>query len=109
VADSRPEPGWYPDRMGRARYRYWDGEAWTDLLANDKQEIRRLVGSEPAKVFASSAPDRSKASQPPKQDWFDQLLPWLVADEETGKTPLGQLLFFVSWIALTIFLMSGGC
>ncbi len=109
MEEPRPEPGWYPDRLGRARYRYWDGEAWTDLLANDKREIRRLAGGEPAKVFASSAPARPTTPQPPKQDWFDALLPWLVADEQTGKTPAGQLLFFVSWIGLTIFLMSGGC
>jgi uncharacterized protein YxjI len=26
---------WYPDPMGRHQYRYWDGSAWTDDVANN--------------------------------------------------------------------------
>jgi hypothetical protein len=26
--------GWYPDPQGRARVRYWDGQAWTDHTAD---------------------------------------------------------------------------
>ncbi len=29
-------PGWYPDPMARAPYRWWDGSAWTDGLSDDQ-------------------------------------------------------------------------
>lgn len=29
-AVSSPPPGWYPDPSGRAPFRYWDGERWTE-------------------------------------------------------------------------------
>ena len=27
-------PGWYPDPDGEMLYRYWDGEAWTEQVAD---------------------------------------------------------------------------
>jgi hypothetical protein len=27
-------PNWYPDPLGRAEYRYWDGERWTQWIAD---------------------------------------------------------------------------
>ncbi len=29
-------PGWYPDPVGRARFRYWDGSSWTIKTTNAK-------------------------------------------------------------------------
>lgn len=26
-------PGWHPDPMGEAEYRYWDGSQWTEHVA----------------------------------------------------------------------------
>lgn len=99
-------PGWYADPRGESRYRYWNGEAWTGLAAASLWEVQRINEAQavtPSPEWARSSPRRKQG------DWFDALLPWLVADEETGKTPAGQLLFFVCWVALTIFLLSGGC
>lgn len=99
-------PGWYADPQGESRYRYWDGQAWTGRVAANVREVRFLNEGRTVEPSTTWTP----AYPPPKEeDWFDKLLPWLVEDEETGKTPAGQLLFFVSWIALTVFLLSGGC
>src|SRR3954451_15609782 len=27
-------PGWHPDPLGRHEHRYWDGERWTDNVAD---------------------------------------------------------------------------
>ena len=99
-------PGWYADPRGTSRYRYWDGQEWTGQVAASLNEVVAINRGKPP----TPAPGCSPPAQPSeKQDWFDKLLPWLVEDEETGKTPLGQLLFFLAWVALTIFLLSGGC
>lgn len=31
------QPGWYPDPVGRHQYRYWDGSAWKDDVADGGQ------------------------------------------------------------------------
>jgi uncharacterized membrane protein YhaH (DUF805 family) len=31
----QPAPGWYPDPSGAPRYRYWDGELWTEHYHGD--------------------------------------------------------------------------
>jgi membrane protease YdiL (CAAX protease family) len=35
---SSPAPGWYADPFGRARYRWWDGEAWTEQARDAADE-----------------------------------------------------------------------
>ena len=34
AADGRAEAGWWPDPTGRGAQRYWDGQAWTDKVAD---------------------------------------------------------------------------
>lgn len=34
VAGGVAKPDWYPDPAGRHQYRYWDGAAWTDNVAD---------------------------------------------------------------------------
>ncbi len=34
TAPSRAAANWYPDPLGRGEYRYWDGERWTQWIAN---------------------------------------------------------------------------
>jgi Domain of unknown function (DUF4328)/Protein of unknown function (DUF2510) len=34
TAPSRAAADWYPDPLGRGEYRYWDGERWTQWIAN---------------------------------------------------------------------------
>ena len=99
-------PGWYADPSGEGMYRYWNGEAWTGLVAANLREVKLAnVGKE-----AEPSPNWNSGSRKPKKpDVLDSLLPWVIADEKTGKTPLGQLLFFIAWVALTVFLLNGGC
>lgn len=99
-------PGWYADPRGQSTYRFWDGEQWTDLVASNLEEVGDMNRSGRAMPSPHWKP---VTPLPPKKDWFDQLLPWLVADEKTGHTPLGIALWLIAWVALTIFLCSGGC
>jgi hypothetical protein len=34
TAPARAAANWYPDPLGRGEYRYWDGERWTQWIAN---------------------------------------------------------------------------
>ena len=34
AAGGRAEAGWWPDPTGRSAQRYWDGQAWTDKVAD---------------------------------------------------------------------------
>lgn len=58
------ECGWYPDPAGRHQYRYWDGKAWTDHVADagaqsvDPLSARRTItGKEPPKVLIAALQD----------------------------------------------------
>ncbi len=40
---SFPPPGWYPDNADRHRLRWWDGGAWTSILARAEEPRRPWV------------------------------------------------------------------
>ena len=42
-------PGWYPDPAGGQRYRYWDGNAWSDHTTQDPREPPPLPATRPSK------------------------------------------------------------
>jgi serine/threonine-protein kinase len=64
---------WYPDPAGKFEMRYWDGEAWTDQVAESgtvapdpffrPDASYAPPGSEPTTVVATVAPDRPPRSR----------------------------------------------
>jgi hypothetical protein len=44
---------WHPDPLGRHQYRYWDGERWTDHVADDGH-----TSTDPVDAASSSGTDR---------------------------------------------------
>lgn len=42
--------GWFQDPERRHQWRYWDGTAWTDRVADDGQQSRAPLGAPPAPV-----------------------------------------------------------
>jgi hypothetical protein len=42
-----PAPGWHPDPTTRHQYRYWDGNRWTDDVADDGIASTDAVGRPP--------------------------------------------------------------
>lgn len=43
-----PAPGWYPDPVGAATYRWWDGSRWTEGTHEGDTEEQQVAASEPA-------------------------------------------------------------
>jgi hypothetical protein len=39
--DERP-PGWYRDPDNARQHRYWDGQGWTDTLADQADRVEEL-------------------------------------------------------------------
>jgi len=60
-----PDPGWYPDPMGEARLRYWDGTAWTSHRAD-----RNEAPPPPPPPTAFAAVPAAVASLPPPPAGF---------------------------------------
>ena len=51
-------PDWYPDPGGRHQYRYWDGAAWTNHVANSgSQSLDHLEGAPASDDQASAKAD----------------------------------------------------
>jgi uncharacterized protein YxjI len=59
---SEAPAGWYPDPLGRHQHRYWDGGAWTEHVASDRQQASDPLAAPPA---PSVAPAVSKSVQRP--------------------------------------------
>ncbi len=58
-----PEAKWYPDPSGRHELRYWDGQLWTEHVADQgRQSTDRPVGSQP---------DAPNVSRPTRTVRFD--------------------------------------
>jgi hypothetical protein len=66
------------------------------MVAADLQEVGEINRSGAATPSSHWKP--VNPSPPPKKDWFDALLPWLVTDERTGHTPLGTALWLAAWV-----------
>ncbi|HEY8525736.1 MAG TPA: DUF2510 domain-containing protein [Acidimicrobiales bacterium] len=63
---STVEPGWLPDPMGRHEFRWWDGSAWTDIVADHGVEtIDRLDAHQPAAPVVGQQPQPHPQLQPP--------------------------------------------
>jgi hypothetical protein len=60
-------PQWQPDPTGRHQHRYWDGNTWTDQVADAGEESRDPVEALPrdtAQASAGSASSASRGTQP---------------------------------------------
>jgi hypothetical protein len=63
-------PGWNPDPTGRHEYRYWDGTAWTDdvadggVAATDPVGDAAPGGDEPTAPFDATAAQSTPPSEP---------------------------------------------
>ncbi|MGC4961589.1 DUF2510 domain-containing protein [Gordonia sp. DT101] len=66
-------PAWYPDPAGRHQFRYWNGQTWTEHVADAGQQgIDPLASTEPSGPAVSAgvptrapeAPDRSASPAP---------------------------------------------
>jgi len=51
--------GWFQDPEHRHQWRYWDGTAWTDHVADDGQQSRAPLGAPPAPVADDAARERA--------------------------------------------------
>lgn len=58
----RTPPGWYDDTAGRARWRYWDGSAWTPWIASGSTAVPDALGAPDA--VAPSPASRAKGPHP---------------------------------------------
>ncbi len=47
------EDGWYPDPLGQADLRWWDGSAWTDQTHNQAVPVAKAASSEPTPLVTS--------------------------------------------------------
>lgn len=47
--------GWFEDPDGRHQYRFWDGTAWTDHVADDGQQSLAPLAAQPASVADDDA------------------------------------------------------
>lgn len=83
-------PDWYEDPLGRHQFRYWDGESWTEQVADDGQQSVDPIGipgSEPeAASFTPAAEEAAAAAAPtvpptprPKRHIARVLVPALLA------------------------------
>jgi hypothetical protein len=59
TAPSRAAANWYPDPLGRGEYRYWDGERWTQWIANGGVSRPDTIG------LPEGLPEPSLLSNPP--------------------------------------------
>ncbi len=59
-------PGWYPDPLGFAEQRWWDGESWTDdvVAPHDQGPDTRDIPSPAATPAATTPAGQSGESSP---------------------------------------------
>ena len=69
---SPPVPAaWHPDPSGRNQYRYWDGVAWTDWVANDGVQVTDPLHMPAAPSVAqtrSTAAERLTSNNEPERE-----------------------------------------
>lgn len=56
-----PSGGWHPDPLGRFQYRYWNGSAWTEVVANDGKvmtDVEQIAPPPPGDVAGSGRSKR---------------------------------------------------
>ena len=73
VAPAGPENGWYPDPMGRAEVRYWDGLRWTERVATNGVERMETPVADVLDVAGSMAtgPEAAGSAAPAYDpDWY---------------------------------------
>jgi hypothetical protein len=73
VAPAGPENGWYPDPMGRAEVRYWDGLRWTERVATNGVERMETPVADVLDVAGSMAtgPEAAGSATPAYDpDWY---------------------------------------
>ncbi len=56
---------WHPDPLGRHQYRYWDGERWTDHVADDGRTSTDPIDPAPSHDTASAAGGGDQATADP--------------------------------------------
>jgi hypothetical protein len=62
-----PEPaGWFEDPRERHEWRYWDGSAWTDHVADDGRIGHDPVNAAPPPVAVAAPPPPARPARPAK-------------------------------------------
>lgn len=80
--------GWYPDPLGRADWRYWDGEAWNARVADRNQRTwvdEVFVAESKARAAAAGTPEPAIAPPPGPEPAPEQ--PLTVAAEAAEPLP----------------------
>lgn len=83
-----PPAGWHPDPLGRQAQRYWDGQQWTEHVADQagNMGVDPLEGQAPQAQQQTSGTESwgGGQQQPAPQDWGAQ-----PADQAAGATAAG--------------------
>ncbi|MEX2563189.1 MAG: DUF2510 domain-containing protein [Nitriliruptoraceae bacterium] len=58
---------WHPDPTGRHEYRYWDGQRWTEHVANAGQRAIDPLDGRPAAASGQQAPAQASSVEQPTQ------------------------------------------
>ena len=71
------EPSWQPDPTGRHHYRWWDGKAWSDIVADDGEESHDPMpsASGPRRIVVSTTPEPGQWKAQDPTPWRGMRLP----------------------------------
>lgn len=71
------EPSWQPDPTGRHHYRWWDGKAWSDIVADDGEESHDPMppASGPRRIVVSTTPEPGQWRVKDPTPWRGMRLP----------------------------------
>lgn len=80
------EPSWQPDPTGRHHYRWWDGKAWSDIVADDGEESHDPMppASGPRRIVVSTTPEPGQWRTKDPTPWRGMKLP---AEQRSANTP----------------------
>src|SRR3954447_21639399 len=85
------EPGWHPDPLGRNEHRYFDGERWTDHVANQGEAsvdpVEAIAPPQPATDELASPQPRTQFTDGPEQHATQALSTQPVTTQATGPYP----------------------
>ncbi len=102
--------GWYPDPTNDAQVRWWDGEAWTEVVRMAEEPVVEPVPEpvympppEPAYI---PAPAAAAQYYPPSPQ---QYAPAAATPEKTKRGCLGTSMAVMFGILGAIVLLAGGC
>lgn len=76
---THPPQGWYPDPSGRASYRRWDGEKWSDLTSDnpsDPQSVTLTEDLEPPTSVDELFPTRQPSAATLRRQRWRKALAW---------------------------------